>query len=400
MNRRFLSISLISFLLISCGGGGGSAQAPDPVATVSLSSNNSEVEIGSPVMLSWSSTNAQTCLASGNWSGTKAVSGSEEIIINQSGMNSFNLTCSGESSSGSASVVVNGVIPRIDITNDIFSNRSSDCADYDENYRSSVRDLTRVIDFEGYLDIEASEEYCDIYSDNIPNHDFNDSSANFAHNAIEVERVFRVKRFPEQASQNTEIRRNTWDALMLNGVVVDLKSAGCYSPSSPNANADGNIAAGCGQSAQWNLVPLEYTSMFGVDLHNAHVQGDGTYHYHGNPNAMFDDNPSGDGSPFIGFAADGFPIYGSYILDDTTGLYRKVISGYSLKEGSRGTQSNTNPGGAYTGIYEEDWEWADAGDLDECNGMTYKGQYGYYVTNSYPYIINCFKGTIDSSFSK
>ncbi len=400
MKIRFLSISLISFLLISCGGGGGSAQAPDPVATVSLSSNNSEVEIGSPVMLSWSSTNAQTCLASGNWSGTKAVSGSEEIIINQSGMNSFNLTCSGESSSGSASVVVNGVILRIDITNDIFSNRSSDCADYDENYRSSVRDLTRVIDFEGYLDIEASEEYCDIYSDNIPNHDFNDSSANFAHNAIEVERVFRVKRFPEQASQNTEIRRNTWDALMLNGVVVDLKSAGCYSPSSPNANADGNIAAGCGQSAQWNLVPLEYTSMFGVDLHNAHVQGDGTYHYHGNPNAMFDENPSGDGSPFIGFAADGFPIYGSYILDDTTGLYRKVISGYSLKEGSRGTQSNTNPGGAYTGIYEEDWEWTDAGDLDECNGMTYKGQYGYYVTNSYPYIINCFKGTIDSSFSK
>ena len=52
---------------------------------------------------------------------------------------------------------------------------------------------------------------------------------------------------------------------------------------------------------------------------------------------------------------------------------------YSLKEGSRGTQSNTNPGGAYTGIYEEDWEWTDAGDLDECNGMTYKGQYGYYV---------------------
>ncbi len=190
MKIRFLSISLISFLLISCGGGGGSAQAPDPVATVSLSANNSEVEIGSPVMLSWSSTNAQSCLASGNWSGTKAVSGSEEIIVNQSGMNSFNLTCSGESSSGSASVVVNGVIPRIDITNDIFSNRSSDCADYDENYRSSVRDLTRVIDFEGYLDIEASEEYCDIYSDNIPNHDFNDSSASFAHNAIEVERVF------------------------------------------------------------------------------------------------------------------------------------------------------------------------------------------------------------------
>ena len=49
--------------------------------------------------------------------------------------------------------------------------------------------------------------------------------------------------------------------------------------------------------------------MFKVDIHNAHVQGDGTYHYHGNPNAMFDDSPSGDGSPLIGFAADGFPIW-------------------------------------------------------------------------------------------
>ena len=140
--------------------------------------------------------------------------------------------------------------------------------------------------------------------------------------------------------------------------------------------------------------------MFKVDIHNAHVQGDGTYHYHGNPNAMFDDSPSGDGSPLIGFAADGFPIYGSYILDDTTGSFRKVLSGYTLKEGTRGPQSNSNPGGSYSGIYEEDWEWTNAGDLDECNGMTFKGSYGYYVTDGYPYILNCFKGTINSSFQK
>jgi hypothetical protein len=140
--------------------------------------------------------------------------------------------------------------------------------------------------------------------------------------------------------------------------------------------------------------------MFGVDIHNAHVQPDGSYHYHGNPNAMFDDVPSGDGSPVIGFAADGFPIYGSYILDEQTGNYRKALSGFTEKQGSRGTQSNANPGGSYTGIYEEDWEWTDAGDLDECNGMTYKGQYGYYITDSFPYIINCFKGEPDSSFNK
>ena len=557
MKENYGYLIILLTTLAACGGGGGGSSDPvtDPVAsiTVSLSASINEAEVGSLITLTWSSTNAQTCSATGDWSGSKAVSGNEEVNINKEGSNTFTLNCSASNAtSSSASVMVNGVIPMIDITNDIFSNRSSDCADYDENYKSSVRDLTRAIDFEGYVDIEAYEEYCDIYSDNIPNHDFNDSSANFASNVMERDRTFKVKRFPEAASQNTEIQRGVWDALMLNGVVVDLKSAGCYSPSSPNANSDGNIAAGCGQSAQWNLVPLEYTSMFGVDIHNAHVQPDGSYHYHGNPNAMFDDSPSGEGSPFIGFAADGFPIYGSYILDDTTGAYRKALSGYALKEGTRGSiveiylldpledsrnfcidivgskanadiqsglqahtcysyqgeisvdqgfdkqriseqeffmpsfevcmtfnstdndlalsvcngselqkftfltngnivvnsdpnlcvtvdqndareggggnpihlirelkieecqeslsiyqswgtrsiKTNTNPGGEYSGIYEEDWEWTDSGDLDECNGMEYKGEYGYYVTDSFPYIINCFKGESDSSFNK
>jgi hypothetical protein len=557
MKENYGYLIILLTTLAACGGGGGGSSDPvtDPVAsiTVSLSASINEAEVGSLITLTWSSTNAQTCSATGDWSGSKAVSGNEGVNINKEGSNTFTLNCSASNAtSSSASVMVNGVIPMIDITNDIFSNRSSDCADYDENYKSSVRDLTRAIDFEGYVDIEAYEEYCDIYSDNIPNHDFNDSSANFASNVMERDRTFKVKRFPEAASQNTEIQRGVWDALMLNGVVVDLKSAGCYSPSSPNANSDGNIAAGCGQSAQWNLVPLEYTSMFGVDIHNAHVQPDGSYHYHGNPNAMFDDSPSGEGSPFIGFAADGFPIYGSYILDDTTGTYRKALSGYALKEGTRGSiveiylldpledsrnfcidivgskanadiqsglqahtcysyqgeisvdqgfdkqriseqeffmpsfevcmtfnstdndlalsvcngselqkftfltngnivvnsdpnlcvtvdqndareggggnpihlirelkieecqeslsiyqswgtrsiKTNTNPGGEYSGIYEEDWEWTDSGDLDECNGMEYKGEYGYYVTDSFPYIINCFKGETDSSFNK
>jgi hypothetical protein len=51
--------------------------------------------------LTWSSTNATTCAASGSWSGTKAVSGSETvtgILVNST----FNLTCS--SGTGSATL--------------------------------------------------------------------------------------------------------------------------------------------------------------------------------------------------------------------------------------------------------------------------------------------------------
>lgn len=292
------------------------------------------------------------------------------------------------------------VSSRINITNQIFSIRSSDCANYAENYRSIVRDLTRIIDFEGYVDIEVFDTYCNLTSDNIPNHDFNDSSANFRTNVSEKNRVFRVQRNPQAASENSQINAQAWDAVMLNGVVVDVRSGGCYKPSDFRADADGNTEAGCAQNDEWKLIPLEYSTKFGVDIHNAHVQPDGTYHYHGNPNAMFNDSPSGEGSPVIGFAADGFPIYGSYILNEETANYRKVLSGYTVKLGSRGARNQTNPGGNFTGLYEQDWEWTNAGDLDACNGMEYKGNYGYYITDTYPYIINCFKGEPDSSFNK
>ena len=81
----------------------------------------------------------------------------------------------------------------------------------------------------------------------------------------------------------------------------------------------------------------------------------------------------------IGYALDGFPIYGSYFLDPETGEVRKAISGYTLKEGERVEVDGLNPGGEYDGNYVQDWEFTDAGDLDECNGMTVDGQYGYYA---------------------
>jgi len=32
--------------------------------------------------------------------------------------------------------------------------------------------------------------------------------------------------------------------------------------------------------------------------------------------------------------------------------------------------------------------------------MTVNGVYGYFITDGYPYILSCFKGTPDSSFNK
>jgi len=60
----------------------------------------------SSITLSWTSTNANYCTASGNWSGTKSISGTE-TISNVTSTKVFTLTCYGPGGSASDSVTVN-----------------------------------------------------------------------------------------------------------------------------------------------------------------------------------------------------------------------------------------------------------------------------------------------------
>ena len=106
MNKIY--ISLISFILISCGGGGGGGSPSSPSGSVSISSNASSALVGTPVTISWSSQNSSSCSASGAWSGSKQTSGSESITISIPGNNTFSLSCSGSGGSSSNSVTVEG----------------------------------------------------------------------------------------------------------------------------------------------------------------------------------------------------------------------------------------------------------------------------------------------------
>jgi hypothetical protein len=277
-----------------------------------------------------------------------------------------------------------GVIDSKDI---IFMARSGDCADYAAEYAASVSDVQRSSMFTSEVTITAGMEDCTLISNAIPNHDFNDPSAMFAHDVSAKQRTFNLPRNPEVADMPTALSLMTYDAIFLNGVPVDLLSAGCHGV------GDGKI--GCFDlSTPYRYDPLGPGADFGTDMHNAHTQPDGTYHYHGNPMALFDDMPGEQGSPVIGFAADGFPIYGPFFNDGAE--VRRAISGYSLKQGTR----DGGPGGTYDGTFIDDYEFTDAGDLDECNGMTVDGQYGYYVTDAYPWVVGCLSGTPDPSFSK
>ena len=92
-------------------------------ATVSINANPASVTSGTASTLTWSSTGATSCAASGGWSGIKATSGSQSVLPVQA-TSSFTLICSGPSgtptsASGTATVNVTGspnVPPTITLT--------------------------------------------------------------------------------------------------------------------------------------------------------------------------------------------------------------------------------------------------------------------------------------------
>ena len=62
--------------------------------------------MGDEVSISWSVSNADTCNATGRWSGIKSSSGNETVTVSGAGNNNFGLSCSGEGGQASETVVV------------------------------------------------------------------------------------------------------------------------------------------------------------------------------------------------------------------------------------------------------------------------------------------------------
>ena len=289
------------------------------------------------------------------------------------------------------------------ITNQKLEDRSANCAKYADTYISSVKDLRRGARFKGSLTITVDEyaEKCIFETNSIPNHHFNDGNQEFANQVKKVTETFEITTRPQKASTLRELKVSYDNGILLNGVKLDLMAAACYCVGDEPL---GEEKIGCfADDVAWRYDPMSPINQFGADEHNAHAQPDGAYHYHGNPHALFNEEPNEvtEESPVIGFAADGFPIYGPYIKDN--GKIREVRSSYVLKKGKRQPHPKEAcfPGGYHDGRFRDDWVYIEkAGDLDKCNGMERNGQYGYYVTNTFPWVMACFKGIPDSSFKK
>jgi Cellulase (glycosyl hydrolase family 5) len=103
----------VTAVLVGCAGGSGGSQtaspgtstgqAVTPPPTLTLSASPASVSSGSSSMLSWSSTNATSCTASGGWSGSMAMSGSQSTGALTTSK-TYTLTCSGASGTTPASM--------------------------------------------------------------------------------------------------------------------------------------------------------------------------------------------------------------------------------------------------------------------------------------------------------
>ncbi|MCB1686425.1 MAG: hypothetical protein R3E82_01290 [Pseudomonadales bacterium] len=100
---------------LSCTGAGGTVSdsvsvtvtpaPPPPTPSVSISASNGSITAGQSTTLSWASTNASSCAASGGWSGTRSTSGS--LTVSPAATTAYTLTCSGTGGSRAGSVTVN-----------------------------------------------------------------------------------------------------------------------------------------------------------------------------------------------------------------------------------------------------------------------------------------------------
>lgn len=238
-----------------------------------------------------------------------------------------------------------------------------------------------------------------------------------------------IFKFPMNPTQNTGTATPTNGGnigVFINGVALfDYRDGVAWDPTS-NAlcGGPGNppCPGGPGASMAWNrdAIPAE---KLGFDCSKGHPAM-GNYHHHQNPSAfnldlvvisnicdlyaadgLYAINPN-QHSPLIGFAYDGFPIYGAYgyANADGTGGVVRIKSGYQLRTGmttrttyADGTSVSAGPTVSTTyplGYFREDYEFishpGQQDYLDVHNGR-------FCVTPEYPNGIYCYFATVDAN---
>ena len=171
--------------------------------------------------------------------------------------------------------------------------------------------------------------------------------------------IFRFPRAPGTPPISKTVTGNGTIGYFVDGIgMFDSRDAFSYSNSNagdarPNSNFTGD--------GIWNRDAYINESVT-FDSANAHQAGI-NHHYHANPPALrhliggsvdydastntYTESFNGQHSPILGWVRDGYPIYGPYGYDDpddATSTVRRMISGYTTRDGSNGTTNLSDTG--------------------------------------------------------
>jgi hypothetical protein len=211
--------------------------------------------------------------------------------------------------------------------------------------------------------------------------------------------TFSFPKNPQSQSGNkTDVPYVFSTGVLINGIPI----FGLSNSKSWNKTANQNANNGHGY---WNCEAW-YGEGFVLDSTlGAHPQADGAYHSHAIPKRLYT-FPSAAHSPIVGFAFDGYPVYGPYgytTAMNATGGVSRMTSSYSLRSISSrttlpdGTVLATQYEGPVVSVthplgeYIEDYQYvASSGTLDYYNGR-------YCVTPEYPSGTYAYFVTVDAA---
>jgi len=242
----------------------------------------------------------------------------------------------------------------------------------------------------GTVSITVEGDYRIIRANGLPDHTTGRFPNHGNPNRIAAQNYsFRVPVNPKPAGKPTPLGMHPF-GVAINGVVFDPGAAEWWRDD---------------RSSGWQYEAMSGAVNLGVDQNNAHVQPNGAYHYHAIPTGLMENLTGGKPKiALVGWAADGFPMYGPWGCAETANTNSPITrlkSSYRVKTGER----PDGPRGRYDGSFVADYEFVSgAGDLDECNGRTGvtpefpEGTYYYVLTAEFPFIPRMFKGTPDKSF--
>ena len=251
--------------------------------------------------------------------------------------------------------------------------------------------LTRVVLATNKVEIKIFGEYRVVLANGMPDH----APGEFpnAHNPNQITAqnfTFKLPLHPLAAANSTPAN-GAWFGVALNGVPFEPGTAEFWN----------------GQR-EWTFEAKSGAIDLGLDAHNAHVQPNGSYHYHGLPTGLLKKlGGRTNAMTLVGWAADGFPIYTPYghrVATNAASELKQLTSSWQLKKGDR---PEFTPEGKYNGAFTADYEYVKgSGDLDECNGRVgvtpefTNGTYYYCITEEFPQLARSWRGLPDSSFFK